>query len=183
MANIPGQVVNTALDTVGVPKEYQVMQLQLPESLRSNDTYAQLGAKIGPYLIPGLGQARTANTLASVANAGRAERLATHATTMLAGSVVGRGISAGLSGAGRLINAVRGTAPASTEAAGAGAKIGNTTEESVRRFANQREPDLPHLLKGWTFVRVPTCSIPLNASRSQIICCRRIIPGTSNIRR
>lgn len=173
VANIPGQVVNTALDTVGVPKEYQVMQLQLPESLRPTDTYAQLGAEIGPYLIPGLGQARTANALASVANAGRAERLATHATTMLAenlpgaiaqstqnddlesnlatglaGSVVGRGISAGLSGAGRVINAVRGTAPASTEAAGAGANIGNTTEESVRRLANQREPDLASSLEG-----------------------------------
>ncbi|CAJ1000242.1 hypothetical protein SODG_005677 [Sodalis praecaptivus] len=89
VANIPGQVVNTALDTVDVPKEYQVMQLQLPESLRPTDTYAQLGAEIGPYLIPGLGQARTANALASVANAGRTERLATHATTMLAENLPG----------------------------------------------------------------------------------------------
>lgn len=74
--------------------------------------------------------------------------LESNLATGLAGSVVGRGISAGISGAGRVINAVRGTAPASTEAVGAGVNIGNTTEESVRRLVNQREPDLASSLEG-----------------------------------
>jgi hypothetical protein len=70
-------VVNTALGAIGVPAEDQVMQLHLPESMRPTDPYAQLGAEIGPYLIPGLGAERTAAALASTASAGRAERIAT----------------------------------------------------------------------------------------------------------
>lgn len=52
VANIPGSVVNTALDAVGVPKEDQVMTLQLPQNLQPTDPYAKAGAEIGPYLIP-----------------------------------------------------------------------------------------------------------------------------------
>ncbi|WP_164099630.1 lytic transglycosylase domain-containing protein [Serratia marcescens] len=133
VANIPGQVVNTALGAAGVPAEDQVMQLRLPESIRPTDPYAQLGAEIGPYLVPLLGQARTGAALASVATSGRAERIATQAANMLAenlpgaiaqstqnndlsgnlatglaGSVIGRGLlAAGGHTAGALRNAAR----------------------------------------------------------------------------
>ncbi|EMC1043098.1 lytic transglycosylase domain-containing protein [Serratia marcescens] len=131
-ANIPGQVVNTALGAAGVPAEDQVMQLRLPESMRPTDPYAQLGAEIGPYLIPGLGAERTAAALASTAGAGRAERVATQAANMLAenlpgaiaqstqnndlsgnlatglaGSVIGRGL---LAAGGRAAGAIRNAA-------------------------------------------------------------------------
>lgn len=130
IANIPGQVINTALSAAGVPVENQVMQLRLPESMRPTDSYAQLGAEIGPYLIPGIGAERTAAALASVARGGRAERMATQAANMLAenlpgaiaqstqnndlsgnlatglaGSVIGRGI---IAAGGRAIGAARG---------------------------------------------------------------------------
>lgn len=132
VANIPGQVVNTALGAIGVPAEDQVMQLRLPESMRPTDPYAQLGAEIGPYLIPGLGTERTAAALASAAGAGRAERIATQGANMLAenlpgalaqstqnndlsgnlatglaGSVIGRGL---LAAGGRAAGAIRGAA-------------------------------------------------------------------------
>ncbi|WP_336842187.1 lytic transglycosylase domain-containing protein [Serratia nevei] len=133
VANIPGQVVNTALDAAGVPAGDQVMQLRLPESMRPTDPYAQLGAEIGPYLVPLLGQARTGAALASVATSGRAERIATQAANMLAenlpgavaqstqnndlsgnlatglaGSVIGRGLlAAGGRAAGAIRNAAR----------------------------------------------------------------------------
>ncbi|MDU5828124.1 MAG: lytic transglycosylase domain-containing protein [Mixta calida] len=89
VANIPGTIVNAGLDAAGVPKEAQVMQLQLPQSMRPTDPYAQMGAEIGPYLIPGIGQARTAEALASVSNASRVERAATQIANMLAENVVG----------------------------------------------------------------------------------------------
>ncbi|HGW4305866.1 TPA: transglycosylase SLT domain-containing protein [Klebsiella pneumoniae] len=132
VANIPGQVVNTALGAIGVPAEDQVMQLRLPESMRPTDPYAQLGAEIGPYLIPGLGAERTAAALASTAGAGRAERIATQGANMLAenlpgaiaqstqnndlsgnlatglaGSVIGRGL---LAAGGRAAGAIRNVA-------------------------------------------------------------------------
>lgn len=137
VANIPGQVVNTALGAAGVPTEDQVMQLRLPESMRPTDPYAQLGAEIGPYLVPLLGQARTGAALASVATSGRAERIATQAANMLAenlpgaiaqstqnndlsgnlatglaGSVIGRGLlAAGGRAAGAIRNAAQREAP------------------------------------------------------------------------
>ncbi|WP_439461770.1 lytic transglycosylase domain-containing protein [Serratia quinivorans] len=132
VANIPGQVVNTALGAAGVPTDDQVMQLRLPESMRPTDPYAQLGAEIGPYLIPGLGAERTAAALASTAGVGRAERIATQGANMLAenlpgaiaqstqnndlsgnlaaglaGSVIGRGL---LVAGGRAAGAIRGAA-------------------------------------------------------------------------
>lgn len=132
VANIPGQVVNTALGAAGVSADDQVMQLRLPESMRPTDPYAQLGAEIGPYLIPGLGAERTAAALASTAGAGRAERIATQGANMLAenlpgaiaqstqnndlsgnlatglaGSVIGRGL---LAAGGRAAGAIRGAA-------------------------------------------------------------------------
>lgn len=71
VANIPGSVVNTALGAAGVPNEYQVATLQLPESLRPTDPYAQIGAEIGPYLIPvpGLQAESLATTVAKGADA------------------------------------------------------------------------------------------------------------------
>ncbi len=131
-ANIPGQVVNTALGAIGVPAEDRVMQLRLPESMRPTDPYAQLGAEIGPYLIPGVGAGRTAAALASTAGAGRAERIATQVANMLAenlpgaiaqstqnndlsgnlatglaGSIIGRGL---LAAGGRAAGAIRNAA-------------------------------------------------------------------------
>lgn len=144
VANIPGQVVNTALGAIGVPAEDQVMQLRLPESIRPTDPYAQLGAEIGPYLIPGLGAERTAAALASTAGAGRVERIATQGANMLAenlpgaiaqstqnndlsgnlatglaGSVIGRGL---LAAGGRAAGAIRG-APAQPGVQPAGAAV------------------------------------------------------------
>jgi len=98
VANVPGNIVNTALDSVGVPKSEQVMQLQLPDSIKPTDKYAQLGAEIGPYLIPGIGQARTAEALSSVANAGRGERAATQISNMLAENFVGAAAQSGQDG-------------------------------------------------------------------------------------
>ncbi|HHK8231264.1 TPA: lytic transglycosylase domain-containing protein [Serratia marcescens] len=150
VANIPGQVVNTALGAAGVPAEDQVMQLRLPESMRPTDPYAQLGAEIGPYLIPGLGAERTAAALASTAGAGRAERITTQAANMLAenlpgaiaqstqnndlsgnlatglaGSVIGRGL---LAAGGRAAGAIRNAAQREG-AAGVTAKA--TPEQAV----------------------------------------------------
>ncbi len=132
IANIPGHVVNTALGAAGVPAEDQVMQLRLPESMRPTDPYAQLGAEIGPYLIPSLGAERTAAALASTVGAGRAERIATQSANMLAenlpgaiaqstqnndlssnlatglaGSVIGRGL---LAAGGKAVGAIRNAA-------------------------------------------------------------------------
>lgn len=98
VANVPGSIVNTALDAVGVPQSAQVMQLQLPEGMRPTDNYAKIGAEIGPYLIPGIGQARTAEALSSVANAGRGERVATQISNMLAENVVGAAAQSGQDG-------------------------------------------------------------------------------------
>lgn len=52
VANIPGSIVNTGLQAAGVAPENQVQTLQLPQNLRPTDPYAQMGAEIGPYLIP-----------------------------------------------------------------------------------------------------------------------------------
>lgn len=52
VANIPGSVVNTGLQAVGVSPENQVMTLQLPENMRPQSEEAQIGAQIAPYLIP-----------------------------------------------------------------------------------------------------------------------------------
>ncbi|MGL6191261.1 MAG: transglycosylase SLT domain-containing protein [Serratia nevei] len=162
VANIPGQVVNTALGAAGVPAEDQVMQLRLPESMRPTDPYAQLGAEIGPYLIPGLGAERTAAALASTAGAGRAERAATQAANMLAenlpgaiaqstqnndlsgnlatglaGSVIGRGLlAAGGRAAGAIRNAAQREAPmgAITAPGGQGAAA-VTPEQGVQDVA------------------------------------------------
>ena len=81
VANIPAQVVNAGLGAIGVPAEQQVMQFSLPEGMRPTDKYAQIGAEIGPYLIPGVGAERTAAALSSVAGSGRAERIATQAAS------------------------------------------------------------------------------------------------------
>lgn len=89
VANIPGAVVNTALDAAGVPKDAQVMQLQLPQGMRPTDPYAQIGAEIGPYLIPGIGAERTAAALASAAGASRTERAATQVANMLSENLAG----------------------------------------------------------------------------------------------
>lgn len=162
VANIPGQVVNTALGAAGVPAEDQVMQLRLPESMRPTDPYAQLGAEIGPYLIPGLGTERTAAALASTAGAGRAERIATQAANMLAenlpgaiaqstqnndlsgnlatglaGSVIGRGLlAAGGRAAGAIRNVAQREAPmgAATAPGGQGAAA-VTPEQGVQDVA------------------------------------------------
>lgn len=164
VANIPGQVVNTALGAAGVPAEDQVMQLRLPESMRPTDPYAQLGAEIGPYLIPGLGAERTAAALASTAGAGRAERAATQAANMLAenlpgaiaqstqnndlsgnlatglaGSVIGRGLlAAGGRAAGAIRNAAQREAPmgAITAPGGQGAAA-VTPEQGVQDVATR----------------------------------------------
>lgn len=152
VANIPGQVVNTALSAAGVPAEDQVMQLRLPESMRPTDPYAQLGAEIGPYLIPGLGAERTAAALASTVGAGRAERAATQAANMLAenlpgaiaqstqnndlsgnlaagvaGSVIGRGL---LAAGGRTAGAIRNATQREAQA-GAATVPGEQTTTAV----------------------------------------------------
>ncbi|WP_049207416.1 lytic transglycosylase domain-containing protein [Serratia marcescens] len=162
VANIPGQVVNTALGAAGVPAEDQVMQLRLPESMRPTDPYAQLGAEIGPYLIPGLGAERTAAALASTAGGGRAERVATQAANMLAenlpgaiaqstqnndlsgnlatglaGSVIGRGLlAAGGRAAGAIRNAAQREAPMGAVAApGEQGAAAVTPEQGVQDVA------------------------------------------------
>lgn len=162
VANIPGQVVNTALGAAGVPVEDQVMQLRLPESMRPTDPYAQLGAEIGPYLIPGLGAERTAAAMASTVGAGRAERIATQAANMLAenlpgaiaqstqnndlsgnlatglaGSVIGRGLlAAGGRAAGAIRNAAQREAPMGAVAApGEQGAAAVTPEQGVQDVA------------------------------------------------
>lgn len=162
VANIPGQVVNTALGAAGVPAEDQVMQLRLPESMRPTDPYAQLGAEIGPYLIPGLGAERTAAALASTAGAGRAERVATQAANMLAenlpgaiaqstqnndlssnlatglaGSVIGRGL---LAAGGRAAGAIRNAAQ---REGSAGAAATATPEQAAQGAAMPPEQANP----------------------------------------
>lgn len=89
VANIPGSVVNTALDAVGVPKQDQVYQFQLPQSARPTDPYAQLGAEIGPYLVPGVGAEKAAAATASAVGASRAERAANQVASMLSENLVG----------------------------------------------------------------------------------------------
>lgn len=163
VANIPGQVVNTALGAIGVPAEDQVMQLRLPENIRPTDPYAQLGAEIGPYLIPGLGAERTAAALASTAGAGRAERIATQGVNMLAenlpgaiaqstqnndlsgnlatglaGSVIGRGL---LAVGGRVAGAIRGGAQREGQAVVSAA--GRTKQAAPTTEAAQPAPAQP----------------------------------------
>lgn len=113
---------------------------QLPEGMRPTDPYAKLAAEIGPYLIPGIGAERTAVAMSSVANAGRAERFATHAADMLAENLPGAlaqnsgNNQSGLAGdlalgvvgsgavraarpvAGKIIDTVNGMRPAAREA-------------------------------------------------------------------
>lgn len=89
VANIPGSVVNTALDAVGVPKQDQVYQFQLPQSARPTDPYAQLGAEIGPYLVPGFGAEKAAAATASAIGASRTERAANQVASMLSENLVG----------------------------------------------------------------------------------------------
>ncbi|MBS0878390.1 MULTISPECIES: lytic transglycosylase domain-containing protein [unclassified Tatumella] len=89
VANIPGSVVNTALDAVGVPKQDQVYQFQLPQSARPTDPYAQLGAEIGPYLVPGVGAEKAAAATASAVGASRTERAANQVASMLSENLVG----------------------------------------------------------------------------------------------
>lgn len=68
VANIPGSVVNTGLQAAGVPEQYQVPTLQLPQNMQPTDPYAKLGAEIGPYLVPLPGA--QAESLASAAGRG-----------------------------------------------------------------------------------------------------------------
>ncbi|KGD75281.1 hypothetical protein HA49_08610 [Tatumella morbirosei] len=89
VANIPGSVVNTALDAVGVPKQDQVYQFQLPKNMQPTDQYAQLGAEIGPYLVPGVGAEKAAAATASAVGASRTERAANQVASMLSENLVG----------------------------------------------------------------------------------------------
>lgn len=98
VANIPAEVLD-AFQSAGAwaagklgfsDGTYQpALRIQLPEQLQPQDSYAKLGAEIGPYLIPGIGAERTAAALGSVANAGRAERLATQTGNILAENAPG----------------------------------------------------------------------------------------------
>jgi hypothetical protein len=98
VANVPAEILD-ALKSAGSwaagklglgDGTYQPTQrIELPQNLQPQDDYAKVGAEIGPYLIPGVGAERTAAALGSVAGAGRAERLATQASNMLAENVPG----------------------------------------------------------------------------------------------
>ncbi|CAG9416809.1 hypothetical protein [Providencia alcalifaciens] len=68
---------------------YPNPRLQLPDELQPHDKYAKLGAEVGPYLIPGIGQSRTALALSQLGNAGKLERAAVRGADMLAENVVG----------------------------------------------------------------------------------------------
>lgn len=75
---------------VGGDGTYQpAPRLQLPSELQPQDQYAKLGAEIGPYLIPGVGQERTALALSQLANAGKAERAAVRVADMVAENTIG----------------------------------------------------------------------------------------------
>ncbi|MGQ5792146.1 lytic transglycosylase domain-containing protein [Serratia sp. IR-2025] len=159
VANIPGQVVNTALGAAGVPAEDQVMQLPLPESMRPTDPYAQLGAEIGPYLVPGLGAERTAAALASTAGAGRAERIATQAANMLAENLPGAiaqstqnndlsgnlatGLAGSVIGRGLLAAGGRGLLAAGGRAAGAIRNAAQREGQTTAAVAEQAAPTTP----------------------------------------
>lgn len=98
VANIPSEIIDAfksagawAAGQLGVGDgTYQpTYRMELPQDLRPQDTYAQLGAEIGPYLIPGIGAERTAAALGSIAGSGRGERLATQASNILAENLPG----------------------------------------------------------------------------------------------
>lgn len=98
VANIPAEVLDAvksagswAAGKLGLGDgTYQPTQrIELPQNLQPQDEYAKIGAEIGPYLVPGVGAERTAAALGSVAGAGRAERLATQASNILAENAPG----------------------------------------------------------------------------------------------
>lgn len=98
IANIPAEVLDAfksagawAAGKLGIGDgTYQPTQrVELPQNLQPQDQYAKIGAEIGPYLVPGVGAERTAAALGSVAGAGRAERVATQASNILAENAPG----------------------------------------------------------------------------------------------
>lgn len=98
VANIPAEVLDAfksagawAAGKLGIGDgTYQPTQrVELPQNLQPQDQYAKIGAEIGPYLVPGVGAERTAAALGSVAGAGRAERVATQASNILAENAPG----------------------------------------------------------------------------------------------
>lgn len=98
VANIPAEVLDAfksagawAAGKLGIGDgTYQPTQrIELPQNLQPQDQYAKIGAEIGPYLVPGVGAERTAAALGSVAGAGRAERVATQASNILAENAPG----------------------------------------------------------------------------------------------
>ncbi len=98
VANIPSMIGDAIYDAdAWVASKLQgkdvtparMPRFEQPETLKPTDQYAKVGAEVGPYLIPGLGAARTGAAIGSVANAGRAERLATQGANLLAENLPG----------------------------------------------------------------------------------------------
>ncbi|WP_052234622.1 hypothetical protein [Pectobacterium brasiliense] len=156
VANIPAEIMDAfksagawAAGQLGLSDgTYQPTQrLELPQELQPQDSYAKLGAEIGPYLIPGLGAERTAAALGSVAGAGRAERLATQGGNILAENLPGvlaqnsQRDDAG-SFAGDLATGAAGSVVGRGIVRGAGAVASRVSEgvSGVREWANSLRP-------------------------------------------
>lgn len=135
---------------VGGDGTYQpAPRLQLPNDLQPKDAYAKIGADIGPYLIPAVGQERTALALAQLANSGKAERAAVRAADMVAENTVGAlaqnsnkdnaeslatDLGIGVAGSG----IVRATTPLIKGAYGAVAgKLGKESQPAVEQVAKE----------------------------------------------
>lgn len=156
VANIPAEIMDAfksagawSAGQLGISDgTYQPTQrLELPHELQPQDSYAKLGAEIGPYLIPGLGAERTATALGSVAGAGRGERIATQASNILAENLPGvlaqnsQGDDAG-SFAGDLATGAVGSVVGRGLVRGAGAVASRVGEgvRGVREWANSLRP-------------------------------------------
>nr|DAI72744.1 MAG TPA: GEWL-like protein [Caudoviricetes sp.] len=145
-------LVNYASQNVGGPKILDDVYRPVD---RPTDPYAQAGESIGTYMIPGVG-AVPAAMIGSIANAGNQPGdFASNASKEMLLNAALMGAPAIYSGARGLVQGARGAASESAAASAAGEAVqpvamdaANQTEETVRKLAAQRNPDLASSLDG-----------------------------------
>lgn len=151
------QGISNAATSIGSILGADSNPYQIPRPLdRPDDPYAQVGEAIGGYLTPGVGVAgnMVLGSLAEAANqrGDFAQNAAQNAALNLAGHGLITGAVKGVKG---LVNGARGAAAESASASAAGeaaqpvaTDAANQAEETVRKLAAQRNPDLASSLDG-----------------------------------
>lgn len=150
VANIPAEIIDAMKSAgawgaeklgIGDGTYTPTYRAELPESIKPKDQYANIGAEIGPYLIPGIAPEKAASAAASAAS--RAERATTGATRLLAESLPGALASQSDATqnpsalAGELAQGVIGGAASNLAIKGAGAALGKIKDRIISEPAKE----------------------------------------------